>query len=554
MTLPADLQAIVGSLQWNFVYNLIILLAIEAALAIAYGHWKRSKKRDAQRLVLAMAVLLGVRFIPLLLSLLSSAGFVDPSAVLPPLERALNIISLAIIAWAFAFAAESVRGAAAPFLWTNVGLATLAYVSLARLWTLELATNPQLLYTNSWQHYLWAIWQILICLGAGYALIRGAPKSRQAGTLLALFSLAVVGQILSIILPMTATLSFWERLTNLLIFPLMAVVTYQIAIEQSDIVEPQVLPFSAGTDNVTELLLTLFQDTATKKADAEEDTRSEAEPQPQFAKMVVMPTARALGVDQVAIGLLEGEQGDRMRLVAIYNPLRQGRGGEVVSFPLDEQLAIQRSLRRQEMVLVGGADDIVQLKFLYALMGSNETGPLLVHPLLYRGSAIGVLIAGNGSSKQAISYATTQLAPQLTSFMAELLVGPQLIRKLEKTLHEKEQQLTSQGEEWGKRLETLDKDLHQERENAQLFAERMADLERANKSKEAELDRLSRRLLLQEETARRSQQEASALSKRLETLARAKVGLEDEISGYREQINDLEQLLRKGEEHPYKRG
>lgn len=479
MTLPADLQAIVSSLQWNFVYNLIILLTIEAALAIAYRHWKRSKNRDAQRLVLVMAALLAVRLIPpLLLSLLASAGFVDPSAVLPPVERALNIVSLAIIAWAFAFTSESVRSAAAPFLWTNVGLATLAYVALARLWTLELATNPQLPYTNSWQHYLWAVWQILICLGAGYALIRGEPKSRQAGTLLALFSLAVVGQLLAIVLPMTATLSFWERLTNLLIFPLVAVVTYQIAIERTDVVEPQALPFSVGTDNVTDLLLALFQDTATEKADAEEDTQSEAEPQTLFAKMVVMPTARALGVDQVAIGLLEGEQGDRMRLVAIYNPLRQGRGAEVVSFPLDEQLAIQRSLRRQEMVLVGGADDIVQLKFLYALMGSNETGPLLVHPLLYRGSAIGVLIAGNGSSKQAISYATTQLAPQLTSFMAELMVGSQLIRKLEKTLHEKEQLLTSQGEEWGKRLEALDKDLHQERESVQLFAERMADLER----------------------------------------------------------------------------
>ena len=62
--------------------------------------------------------------------------------------------------------------------------------------------------------------------------------------------------------------------------------------------------------------------------------------------------------------------------------------------------------------------------------------------------------------------------------MVQLMVGSQLIRKLEKTLHEKEQLLTSQGEEWGKRLEALDKDLHQERESVQLFAERMADLER----------------------------------------------------------------------------
>ena len=205
------------------------------------------------------------------------------------------------------------------------------------------------------------------------------------------------------------------------------------------------------------------------------------------------------------------------------------------------------------MVLVGGADDIVQLKFLYALMGSSETGPLLVQPLLYRGRTIGALIAGNSASKQPFSFATTQLTPTLASFISELLVGPQLVRKLEKALSEKEQMLDSRQSEWGTRLESLDSALQQERESAQLFAGRMAELERANRSKDTELDRLSRRLLLQEEAARRSQQEAAALSKKLEALARIKVGLEDEIRGYREQIDDLEQLLSKSEDQPYER-
>jgi len=555
MTLLADIQALVSSMQWNFVYNVVILMAIEATLGIAYMYWRRAKGDQSRRLVRGASALLLVRLAPLALSVLSNMNAIDAGVAMPPLERAVDVISLAIIAWTFIPAGGSLRNVATPFLWTNVGLAILSYFALTQRWSLELAANPGMVYTNSWQHYLWASWQLLLCVIAGYGLLRSVQGNREKGSLLAFFTIAAIGQVLALALPMSTTLAFWGRLANLLLFPLLAIITYQLANPHHGLSEADSLALPMDAGNVTELMLSMFESAENQGMyeEPESESRTQEEPQTQFAQKVVMPMTRALGADQVAIGLIEGDQGDRMRLVAIYNPLRQGRGGEVVSFPLDEQLAIRRALRRQEMVLVGGADDIVQLKFLYALMGSRETGPLLVQPLLYRGRTIGALIAGNSVSKQPFSYATTQLTPKLASFISELLVGPQLVRKLEKALNETEQALETRQGEWGARLESLDSELQQERESAQLFATRMADLERSNKSKETELDRLSRRLLLQEESARRSQQEAAALSKKLEALARTKVGLEDEIRGYREQINDLEQLLSKSEDHPYER-
>jgi hypothetical protein len=556
MTLLADIQALVSSSQWNFVYNLIILMAVEATLGVAYVYWRRSGNERARRLVWGTSALLLVRLAPLVWSLLTLIGAVDTQVAVSSLERALGVISLAIVAWTFIPAGGYLLSVATPFLWTNVGLAMLTAVALTLRGSSGLAGAPQPDPVDQWPHYLWASWQLLICVLGGYTLLRSPQQSRERGALLTFFTLGALGQLLALSLPVTTSFPMWERLTSLLMYPFLAVITYQITHVYAGLPESESLALPLGAGNVTEFLLSLFESVENQRASDESATESQSaeEPQTQFARKVVMPVTRALGVDQVAIGLLEGEQGDRMRLVAIHNPLRQGRGGEVVSFPLDEQLAIRRALRRQEMVLVGGADDIVQLKFLYALMGSGETGPLLVQPLLYRGRTIGALIAGNSASKQPFSFATTQLTSILASFISELLVGPQLVRKLEKALAEKEQLLDSRQGEWGARLESLDTALQQERESAQLFAGRMSDLERANRSKDTELDRLSRRLLLQEEAARRSQQEAAALSKKLEALARTKVGLEDEIRGYREQIVDLEQLLSKREGQPYERG
>ena len=123
--------------------------------------------------------------------------------------------------------------------------------------------------------------------------------------------------------------------------------------------------------------------------------------------------------------------------------------------------------------------------------------------------------------------------------------GEAMVGRLEKDLQERGQLLSVRETEWGKRLEALDQELQGERSSAHLFAQRLADLEREQRQKEAELDRLSRRLLLQEEETRRSQQEAAALGRKIESLARDKVRLEDEIRGYRDQIQGLEQLLKE---------
>lgn len=551
MSLRADILTIMSSPQWNFLYHFIVLLVLEAMLGMAYGHWRRTRQQEARRLVIGCAVLLGMRLVPLVFALLPITGISAHTIWLPPLERALDTISLAVIAWSFVFfaAPQPYHSIAAPMVWTNVGLIALAYAALTRLWAMDVTATPTSLYTMSWQRYVWAGWQMLLCLAGAYVAMQRRHEGHQSGTWLSIFGIVFVGQLLEVMVPIAeGHAPAWERLGNLLIYPLLAWVMYRIALEGASAMKTELLALPVESKATTDLLLDLFQEAHPYIEDVK--GKGEIDHQTLFAYQAAGMMARALGADQTAIGLLEGDQEDRMRLIAVFNPQRQGRGGEVVSFPLDEQLAIRRALRRQEMVLVSGADDIVQLKFLYALMGSGETGPLLIQPLLYQGHAVGAFIAGNSVTKRPFSSASIQLAPLLADLLAQLLFAPKAIRQLEQELREKSRLLAAREAEWDMRLETLDHDLQQERQSAQLFAQRLADLEREVEQKRAEIEQLTRKLLLQEEESRRSRQEAAALSKKLETLVRAKVSLEDQIKGYQEQIHGLELLLSKGEKQP----
>lgn len=545
MSVWENLLGLFSSPQWHFVHHFILLMALAAAWAIVFAQRRFFAPAETRPILWGLALLIALRSVPALLLPLDSAGWLPLASWMPILERALDTASLVVLVWAFALPHTRWRGIPGPFLVAQVLLIGLAAAGLSRIWAGELEAG--LPYLATWHRFLWIGWQFLLALIGIIGLARAEQPRRYMISLAVMFFLFALAQMLEAALPAPDGAPVWERAAALLSYPLLTIAAVQMVLGRLEVSaggEPAlVVPLRATS--TAEMLLDLLgpEDEA-----GEAGTTSENTPE-VIAGRLVAPIARALGVDQAAIGLLEGGLEDRMRLVAVYNPTRQGRGGEVVSFPLDEQMAIRRALRRKEMELVGGADDIVQLRFLYALMGSRETGPLLVQPLVYEGRAIGALVAGNSQSKQPFSYAQTQLANRLAGLAAPLLAAPRLLHVLRQRLEQSEKVLRAREEEWGARLESLNQELEQERQSARLFAQRLAALERAAEEKQRELDRLSRRLLLQEEEARRSQQEAAALNRKLESMVKLKLNLEDEIRGYREQIQELERMLGESRQH-----
>ncbi len=545
MSVWENLLGLFGSPQWHFVYHFILLTALAAAWAVMFAQRRFFAPAETRPLLWGLALLMVMRIVPALLLPLDSAGWLPLTSWMPILERVLDTASLVVLVWALVLPHTRWRGIQGPFLVAQMLLIGLAAAGLSRIWAGELEAG--LPYQASWHRFLWIGWQFLLTAIGIIGLARAEQPRRHMIPLAVMFFLFALAQVLEAALPAPNGTPAWERAAALLGYPLLTTAAVQMVFGRLEVSaggEPALIVPLRSTSTAEMLLELLGPEDET----AEAGTAPENTPEVTAGRLVA-PIARALGVDQAAIGLLEGGLEDRMRLVAVYNPTRQGRGGEVVSFPLDEQMAIRRALRRKEVELVGGADDIVQLRFLYALMGSRETGPLLVQPLVYEGRAVGALVAGNSQSKQPFSYAQTQLAGRLAGLVAPLLAAPRLLHVLRQRLEQSEKALRAREEEWGARLESLNQELEQERQSARLFAQRLASLERAAEEKQRELDRLSRRLLLQEEEARRSQQEAAALNRKLESMVKLKLNLEDEIRGYREQIQELERMLGESRQH-----
>jgi hypothetical protein len=206
-----------------------------------------------------------------------------------------------------------------------------------------------------------------------------------------------LGGLFQTLLPAQMThIPTWERLSNLVAYPLIGTVIYQGIVAGLRVRAEQLQEISqASLDQMKSLLLLV------------EGARqvSSSLSLPAVLENAVHGVARALGADQCAVVLPEETEPGYVRLASVYNAQAAKPGaprGEAVTFPLDYQLIIQQAMRRKKSVTVDDPDN-VQLRVLFNLLGASAAGPLLVQPLLLDGEAIGAILVGNSRSRRAFT-------------------------------------------------------------------------------------------------------------------------------------------------------
>ena len=234
----------------------------------------------------------------------------------------------------------------------------------------------------------------------------------------------------------------------------------------------------------------------------------------------VQGIARVLHADQCAIVFPDEGDAGTMRLVAIHNPARQGRG-ESVTFPLDYQLTVQQAIRRRKPVVVEASDN-VQLKVLFALLGSGETGPLLVQPLLSDNESIGAVIAGNSVSRRSFSPNEIKLCQSMAQHVVNAISNARLyqatldeIASLKQAQSDVRRGMTEAAEQNQERAERL-AELRAEaqelatREEAAREARNALEIQLA--TSRAEFETLAERLIILETDLAQSHAKAEAQS------------------------------------------
>ena len=150
-------------------------------------------------------------------------------------------------------------------------------------------------------------------------------------------------------------------------------------------------------------------------------------------------------------------------------------------------------------------------------MGSEQTGPVIIQPLVHHDSPLGVLIAGNGTSRRTFSVSEAQLCRTLADQVTVAIENARTHHDLETKAQQLAWTLRNQEMEVSKQRAAMEAELKKSREEVALFAQRLYEQETAAEGNKKAMEEARARLATLEETAKKSRTALQQLSREKDT-------------------------------------
>ena len=175
----------------NLLYHLVLIFSIAGALQASYIHWRISAFPQARRKVIVLTILMLPQVILFFISGIGWQGIINLTVFLPPLDRAMTVISLVWLIWLWAFP-EPNRAMDAGAILLTLFIATGLALSLAAWGQI----SPGTLYNTTTQEFIWQVISLVI-ISAGI-IILFVRRPNGYGNGLAALILAFIGHALHI--------------------------------------------------------------------------------------------------------------------------------------------------------------------------------------------------------------------------------------------------------------------------------------------------------------------------------------------------------------------
>ncbi|MFZ0545938.1 MAG: ATP-binding protein [Candidatus Promineifilaceae bacterium] len=441
----------------SIVYHMVTLLSIQAALGLALWQWRHNRGQKtadqlAQRLVWAMCGILFVRLIVIFTVLAASTPELA-TRFLPPLEQAIDTVTVAIIVWVF-----SPRLPGIPRLGDIVLLLILLftgfmYAFFAQEWIGQLNNGlAASSYLASYQANLWNIFQLLL-LAIGVVLVLIGRHYQWVLRLAILFVLllAHVGQLLSPTFPSATTsdIAYWVRLGNLFAFPLLVVFVYRYNLSQ------------------------LLADQAVYRTSAEQIGRHL-----QLSRNVIdsldinnrlyqslKMAADFVKAEYTALAVVSLDDRNQLHLVSTHHTAddspetTQQVRQQYWAMNLADWPAIRLAMQqRQRVELIPNGLGARQLNDIYHELGISGLGSLLIEPLLVPDNELGVLLLAGPADQERWRAESKALSFTVSAFLAQAI---QNALQYQRTLQETSSLTTADETIVSGRLIALEQELDQ---------------------------------------------------------------------------------------------
>jgi signal transduction histidine kinase len=206
----------------NLVYHIVLVFSIAGALQGAVQSLRSSNFPQARRTVIGLCVMLGLQLALFVISALTSQGLVNAQLVLPPLDRAVTLLTLVWIGWLWAFP-EPVRLADAAMLLLN--LLGIILLGLTLFFWIQ---KPSSSFNLSGYEIVWQVFSIAVILVGAVGLVLRKPNGWNNG--LAMLILGFLGHLASLVFTMDGNFPGFVRLAQLAMFPILLTLTQRFPV------------------------------------------------------------------------------------------------------------------------------------------------------------------------------------------------------------------------------------------------------------------------------------------------------------------------------------
>jgi len=495
---------LLGGAAGSFFYHLLILFAVEAGLALAYGAYRRSRGKQELALVWAWGGMLAIRTAAIALSIFGwTAG--TPAEGFWSLGGLIDTATVFLLVWGFVLAPQfPVRTAwAALAAGTAIclGAGVLAYPAVGLLDGV-------------------LTWLVLQACFLAVGLVFVWRRDQDRWSIFAfLFILSLAVALEAVLGGGAGEMQVWQRLGQLVALPLAVAATYAIVQRSQQYATLPSLLEETGPASSLRRLLAFFE--TLHQSDAGPGLSSVLE---GLAEGV----ARCLQADECAVILAEDSVSDALRLGAVYNPARTGQG-EAVALPLEDQHVLRKALRQQKPVSVPNAAELVQLQILLALMGAPGSGPVLILPLALEDNRPGAIVASRTQSGREFGPEEADLGMRLAGYASASVGAARRYGALEQQAADMKAELRNREIELQEHKTDVHKQIARSKSEAELFSQRLYELEKELEEKEEVLKGARLEAAQGMAGAQQAREEAEALSRKLEEAVRERLRLEERL-------------------------
>ena len=493
----------------NLYYHLALLFVLQIFLAVGWGEWRRT---GSARHFLAAAGMLATRIVLIGVSAAASSGSFSPTAVLPPLERWMDMVLIILAAWAFLPILRRAPAAGRVVLAALLLGSGLAYIFLALYWVP--AASAGIIYNATRHAQVWEWGSILLAFLALLALLAW-PQPGKGLVVAAILAWLVGHTVQAVLPPITSYLAGAVRLANLIALPLLTAQAFGDALQFAPSLSPgPTLPF-----RLLELARQIEQ--------ARDVEAALASSLPEVV--------RFLGGTAGAIGLLAAGATPSLRIIATF-PKENSPSPRV--FPIDQYpslASVTQTGRPQQPV---GEEATAILRRL----GFREPYSLRVVPMTDE-EPMGLFLLGRPPGSAPLSEEEMSLLRTAGMMLGSALGNANRRRTVERKTEQLAVALREQEAERAERTATLQEELERARQEAQEFARQAQRLEEEAARHRKRADELAELLRLREEQVQQAGAVASRIAlyeEEIRHLAEERASLEAERSQLSQQVQDLE--------------